>query len=107
MNHPTDSTSPNLKNPEEVNEEGSTCCDNPKISKEDGFFVCLNCGFVNSRVLLEAGGGDPTLLEDDPWVEKCGYYDREKLNNSGPNSNDSFDDNPRKTFTLPLQKEKP
>ena len=27
------------------------CCDSPKIAEEDGFFVCLNCGFVHSRVL--------------------------------------------------------
>ncbi len=63
-------------------EEESFCCDNMKISKEDGFFVCLNCGSVNSRVLLEPGWGDPNLHEDDPWVEICGYYDREKRNNS-------------------------
>ncbi|MHA2038596.1 MAG: hypothetical protein ACW98X_19350 [Promethearchaeota archaeon] len=63
-------------------EKKSFCCDNPKISKEDGFFVCLNCGSVNSRIFLKSGGGDPNLHEDDPWVEICGYYDREKLNNS-------------------------
>lgn len=62
-------------------EEESPCCDSMKISKEDGFFVCLNCGFVNSRILLEPGWGDPNLHEDDPWVEVCGYYDRDKLNN--------------------------
>ena len=27
------------------------CCDSPKISQEDGFYVCLNCGNVFSRVL--------------------------------------------------------
>ncbi|MHA2220328.1 MAG: hypothetical protein ACXACY_31000 [Candidatus Hodarchaeales archaeon] len=70
MQHLNDSTSPDFK---KHKEEGSPCCDSPKISKEDGFYVCLNCGFVNSRILLEPGWGDPTLQEDDPWVEKCGY----------------------------------
>jgi len=32
-------------------EEGPSCCDSPKISEEDGFYVCLNCGFVYSRIL--------------------------------------------------------
>lgn len=27
------------------------CCDSPKISEEDGFYVCLNCGSVFSRIL--------------------------------------------------------
>jgi hypothetical protein len=89
--------------------EVSSCCDIPKISKEDGFFVCLNCGSVNSRVLLEAGWGDPNLHEDDPWVEICGYYDREKLNNSKsvPNLNDSLDESPRRLFTPPDQEDEP
>ncbi|MGV9173707.1 MAG: transcription initiation factor IIB [Promethearchaeia archaeon] len=34
---------------EEFKEE--PCCDSPKIAQEDGFFVCLNCGFVYSQVL--------------------------------------------------------
>ncbi|MHA1915421.1 MAG: hypothetical protein ACW986_15150 [Promethearchaeota archaeon] len=67
-------------------EDESPCCDNIKISKEDGFFVCLNCGFVSSRILLEPGLGDPNLHEDDPWVEICGYYDREKLINQNRNN---------------------
>jgi len=36
---------------EESVEEGPSCCDSPKISKEDGFRVCLNCGLVYSRIL--------------------------------------------------------
>jgi len=36
---------------EDSGEEGPSCCDNPKISEEDGFYVCLNCGFVYSRIL--------------------------------------------------------
>jgi len=31
--------------------EAEECCDSPKISQEDGFYVCLNCGFVYSRIL--------------------------------------------------------
>ncbi|MBY8982647.1 MAG: hypothetical protein KGD57_06845 [Candidatus Lokiarchaeota archaeon] len=27
-----------------------SCCDAPKISEEDGFYVCLNCGLVMSRI---------------------------------------------------------
>ncbi|MBN1214367.1 MAG: transcription initiation factor IIB [Candidatus Lokiarchaeota archaeon] len=27
-----------------------TCCDSPKVSEEDGFYVCLNCGLVISRI---------------------------------------------------------
>lgn len=27
------------------------CCDSPKISEEDGFYVCLNCGYVQGRIL--------------------------------------------------------
>jgi hypothetical protein len=90
-------------------EEESSCCDSMKISKEDGFFVCLNCGFVNSRILLEPGWGDPNLHEDDPWVEICGYYDREKLNKSKsvPNSNNSLDERPRILFTQSSQEDEP
>lgn len=36
---------------EENGEEGPPCCDSSKISEEDGFYVCLNCGFVYSRIL--------------------------------------------------------
>ncbi len=102
MQHPSGSTFPDLKKHKETNEdECPNCnakvkiismkfcekcgfelkpgCNSPKISKEDGFYVCLNCGFVYSRILLEPGWGDPTLQEDDPWVEKCGYYNREKF----------------------------
>ncbi len=31
--------------------EEAECCDSPKIAQEEGFYVCLNCGFVYSRVL--------------------------------------------------------
>jgi transcription initiation factor TFIIB len=31
--------------------EYESCCDSPKISEEDGFYVCLNCGSVYSRIL--------------------------------------------------------
>ncbi|MBY9008047.1 MAG: hypothetical protein KGD63_15000 [Candidatus Lokiarchaeota archaeon] len=27
-----------------------SCCDSPKVSEEDGFYVCLNCGLVFSRI---------------------------------------------------------
>ncbi len=27
-----------------------SCCDSPKLSEEDGFYVCLNCGLVISRI---------------------------------------------------------
>ncbi|MFX1256975.1 MAG: transcription initiation factor IIB family protein [Promethearchaeota archaeon] len=30
--------------------EKDRCCDSPKISEEDGFYVCLNCGCVSSRI---------------------------------------------------------
>ncbi|MGQ4872565.1 MAG: transcription initiation factor IIB [Promethearchaeia archaeon] len=33
------------------NSEDEECCDSPKISQEDGFYVCLNCGYVHSRIL--------------------------------------------------------
>ena len=36
---------------EEKGERGPSCCDSPKISEEFGFYVCMNCGFVYSRVL--------------------------------------------------------
>ena len=32
-------------------EDKENCCDSPKISEEDGFYVCLNCGSVFSRIL--------------------------------------------------------
>ena len=32
-------------------EEEEDCCDSPKISEEDGFYVCLNCGSAFSRIL--------------------------------------------------------
>ena len=35
---------------DEIEDEAS-CCDSPKVSQEDGFYVCLNCGFVYSRIL--------------------------------------------------------
>ncbi|KKN04641.1 hypothetical protein LCGC14_1095410 [marine sediment metagenome] len=36
---------------EDNGKKGPPCCDNAKISEEDGFHVCLNCGFVYSRIL--------------------------------------------------------
>lgn len=36
---------------EESKEGGPPCCNNPKISEEDGFYVCRNCGNVYSRIL--------------------------------------------------------
>ena len=41
------------RNDKDVLEEESEedCCDSPKISQEDGFYVCLNCGYVYSRIL--------------------------------------------------------
>ncbi len=36
---------------EDNGKKGAPCCDNAKISEEDGFHVCLNCGFVYSRIL--------------------------------------------------------
>ncbi len=32
-------------------EDKESCCDSPKISEEEGFYVCLNCGCVLSRIL--------------------------------------------------------
>lgn len=32
-------------------EDEEACCDSPKLSEEDGFYVCLNCGYVHSRIL--------------------------------------------------------
>jgi len=32
-------------------ENDDSCCDAPKISQEDGFYVCLNCGSATSRIL--------------------------------------------------------
>jgi len=29
----------------------SPCCDSPKITQEDGFYVCMNCGIVFSRII--------------------------------------------------------
>jgi len=31
--------------------EEESCCDSPKVSEEDGFYVCLNCGSVYGRIL--------------------------------------------------------
>ena len=36
--------------PDEKDSE-TQCCDSPKISKEDGFHVCLNCGCIFSRII--------------------------------------------------------
>jgi len=35
----------------EGQQEDEDCCDSPKISQEDGYYTCLNCGSVYSRVL--------------------------------------------------------
>ena len=34
-----------------LEEDQESCCDSPKISQEDGFYVCLNCGSVYNRIL--------------------------------------------------------
>jgi len=31
-------------------DDSSACCDSPKISEEDGYYVCLNCGCILDRV---------------------------------------------------------
>ncbi|TFF88613.1 MAG: hypothetical protein EU550_00965, partial [Promethearchaeota archaeon] len=38
------------KKPKNGSEIETECCDSPKISQEDGFNVCLNCGFIHSRI---------------------------------------------------------
>ncbi|MHA1805169.1 MAG: transcription initiation factor IIB [Promethearchaeota archaeon] len=43
--------SSDLNDDEFLDSNGNPCCDAPKISKEDGFYTCLNCGFVYSRIL--------------------------------------------------------
>jgi transcription initiation factor TFIIB len=46
------SDKPHFHNSDEFFEESEEpCCDSPKISEEDGFYVCLNCGYVASRIL--------------------------------------------------------
>jgi transcription initiation factor TFIIB len=35
---------------EKIGDESVSCCDSPKISQEDGYYVCLNCGCIFSRV---------------------------------------------------------
>ncbi|TXT60820.1 MAG: Transcription initiation factor IIB [Promethearchaeota archaeon] len=40
-----------LKRDDKAEEGEETCCDSPKISQEDGYYVCLNCGCIYSRVL--------------------------------------------------------
>ncbi len=32
-------------------EKEEQCCDSPSITEQDGFFVCLNCGYVSARIL--------------------------------------------------------
>lgn len=41
----------NSKNNEYFEEDEENCCDSPKITEQDGFYVCLNCGYVFSRIL--------------------------------------------------------
>jgi hypothetical protein len=36
---------------EQIEEERFFCCDSVKILEEDRFYVCLNCGFVYSKIL--------------------------------------------------------
>lgn len=43
--------SSNFKDDEFLDLKNNPCCDSPKISKEEGYYVCLNCGFVYSRIL--------------------------------------------------------
>jgi len=39
------------KNSSNEKDTEAQCCDSPKISKEDGFHVCLNCGCIFSRII--------------------------------------------------------
>lgn len=41
----------NSKNNDNFEEDEENCCDSPKITEQDGFYVCLNCGYVFSRIL--------------------------------------------------------
>ena len=41
----------NSKNNDYFEDEEENCCDSPKITEQDGFYVCLNCGYVFSRIL--------------------------------------------------------
>lgn len=41
----------NSKNNDYFEEDEENCCDSPKITEQDGFYVCLNCGYVFSRIL--------------------------------------------------------
>ncbi|MBD3194443.1 MAG: hypothetical protein GF317_05260 [Candidatus Lokiarchaeota archaeon] len=40
----------NQKHKKNLEKDKPKCCDSPKISEEDGFYVCLNCGCMFSRV---------------------------------------------------------
>jgi transcription initiation factor TFIIB len=40
-----------FKDKDKTNKDGTIeCCDSPKISQEDGFNVCMNCGYIHSRI---------------------------------------------------------
>jgi len=41
----------NFKDDDYYEEDQENCCDSPKITEQDGFYVCLNCGYVFSRIL--------------------------------------------------------
>jgi transcription initiation factor TFIIB len=41
----------NSRNNDYFEEDEENCCDSPKITEQDGFYVCLNCGYVFSRIL--------------------------------------------------------
>ncbi len=41
----------NFKDDEYFDEDDEYCCDSPKITEHDGFYVCLNCGYVSARIL--------------------------------------------------------
>lgn len=40
-----------LNKDDDFYESDKECCDSPQFGEEDGFYVCLNCGFVSSRIL--------------------------------------------------------
>ncbi len=40
-----------IKDNDYIEEDQEECCDSPKITEQDGFYVCLNCGCVFSRIL--------------------------------------------------------
>ncbi|MHA1149595.1 MAG: transcription initiation factor IIB [Promethearchaeota archaeon] len=34
-----------------IDDDEENCCDAPKVAEDEGYFVCMNCGYVYSRVL--------------------------------------------------------